>query len=236
MSFLRDLTAPEALSFLARLKTLFLSELRRAFLALRVIGIWRCYHTNMIGTISGSVRYKAPNLIYIDVSGVGYKVFVTTDTSLEVTVGAPIFLWTYLAVRETALDLYGFLDKETEDIFELLIGVSGIGPKTALSILNVASPSTLRKAVANADTGYLTKVSGIGKKVAEKIVRELEGKLTTSIEDKSESLKAEGDVVEALLSLGYNERDIREAVKKIPKDLTKPSDKVKIALKFLSNN
>ncbi len=190
----------------------------------------------MIGTISGLVRHKNLNQVYVDVGGIGYKIAVTTDTAIEAENGKVLFLWTHLAVRENALDLYGFLDKETLDVFELLISISGIGPKTALGILNVATPSMLRKAVANDDTSYLTKVSGIGKKNAEKIVLELRGKLTTSMEDKSDNLRAEGDVMEALLSLGYNERDVREVLKKIPKDLKKESEQVKQALKLLSSN
>src|SRR3989344_9410701 len=121
----------------------------------------------MIGTLSGTVRHKDLNTLVVDVSGVGYKVRVTTETALDITPSAPIFLWTHLAVRETSLDLFGFLDKETLDTFELLITISGIGPKSALGILNVASPSMLRQAVASGDTTYMTRVSGIGKKNAE---------------------------------------------------------------------
>ncbi|MEK7194558.1 MAG: Holliday junction branch migration protein RuvA [Patescibacteria group bacterium] len=189
----------------------------------------------MIGTISGLVRHKNLNQIYVDVGGIGYKIAVTTDTALEAEMAGVLFLWTHLAVRENALDLYGFLDKETLDVFELLISISGIGPKTALGILNVATPSMLRKAVANDDTSYLTKVSGIGKKNAQKIVLELRDKLTTTMEDKSDNLRSEGDVMEALVSLGYNERDVREVLKKIPKDLKKDSERVKFALKLLSD-
>ena len=189
----------------------------------------------MIGTISGTLRHKTLNLLYIDVSGVGYKISVTTDVALESEPGESILLWTHLAVKENALDLFGFPDKDSLDVFELLIGIPGIGPKTALSILNVATPSMLRKAVANSDTSYLTKVSGIGKKNAEKIVRELEGKLVTAEGDKSEHLKVEGDVAEALLSLGYSERDVREVLKKLPKESKTTSDRVKEALKLLSD-
>ncbi len=189
----------------------------------------------MIGTISGTIRHKESNMILVDVNGVGYKVFVTGDTALELKLSDPCFLWTHLAVRETALDLYGFLDKETLDLFELLIGISGIGPKTALGILTAASPAILRKAVANEDTSYLVKVSGIGKKNAEKIVLELRGKLLVGSDDKSSDMRSEGDVMEALISLGYNERDIRDILKKMPKDIEKTQDKVKYALKNLSN-
>src|SRR5688572_33377093 len=122
---------------------------------------------NMIGTLSGTVRHKDLNTLVIDVSGVGYKVLVPASTALEMTPSSPVFLWTHLVVRETSLELFGFLEKETLDTFELLITISGIGPKSALSILNVASPLMLRQAVASGDTTYLTRVSGIGKKNAE---------------------------------------------------------------------
>ncbi len=189
----------------------------------------------MIGTISGTIRHKESNMLLVDVNGVGYKVFVTAETGLELKTGSHTLLWTHLAVRENSLDLFGFEDKETLDIFELLIGISGIGPKTALGILTVASPAILRKAVANEDTSYLTKVSGIGKKNAEKIVLELRGKLLVGSDDKSDDMRSEGDVMEALVSLGYNERDVRDVLKKMPKDLAKTQDKVKYALKSLSD-
>lgn len=190
----------------------------------------------MIGTLSGTVRHKDLHTIILDVAGVGYKVHVTSDTALEAEAGQAFLLWTYLSVKENALDLFGFLDKETLDIFELLIGISGIGPKTALGILGVATPSMLRQAVASDDTSYLTKVGGIGKKNAEKIVLELRDKLVTTIEDKRGNLRAEGDVMEALLSLGYDERDVRDVLKKMPKDEGSASERVKLALKLLAEN
>lgn len=189
----------------------------------------------MIGTLSGTVRHKDLAFLIIDVGGVGYKVASTTDTILEAVPGEPFFVWTYLAVRENALDLYGFLDRDTLELFELLITISGIGPKTALGILNVASPAMLRQAVATEDTSYLTKVSGIGKKNAEKIVLELKDKLVTTAEDMG-GPRGAGDVMEALLALGYNERDIRDVLKKIPKEIESTSERVKYALRQLSDN
>lgn len=188
----------------------------------------------MISSLSGTVRHKELNSVIIDVGGVGYKVSVTTDTALEAMPSSPIFLWTHLVVRETALELFGFLEKETLDTFELLITISGIGPKTALGILNVATPAMLRQAVASADTSYLTRVSGIGKKNAEKIVMELKDKLKTGPEDRSVNTRSEGDALEALVSLGYTERDAREALKKVSKEITGAGERVKAALKLLS--
>jgi Holliday junction DNA helicase RuvA len=190
----------------------------------------------MIGTISGTVRHKDLHTLIVDVGGVGYKISTTTDALFEAVLGEAILLWTYLSVRETSLDLFGFVDKDTLDIFELLIGLSGIGPKTALGILSVATPATLRQAVANEDSSYLTKVSGIGKKNAEKIVLGLRDKLVTTVADKSTGMRAESDIMEALLSLGYAERDIRSALKKMPKEIEGPAERVKHALKLLSQD
>ncbi|CAN5144082.1 hypothetical protein BH11PAT3_BH11PAT3_0760 [soil metagenome] len=120
----------------------------------------------MIGTLKGTIQHKDLTSLIVDVGGVGYKVSVTAESIVDALPGEPVFLWTYLAVRETALDLYGFNDREALNIFELLITISGIGPKTALGIMNVATPSMLRQAVAEDDTSYLTRVSGIGKKNA----------------------------------------------------------------------
>ncbi len=190
----------------------------------------------MISTLKGTVSHKDLNLVILDVGGVGYKVFTTTDTALDAIPGSPFFLWTYLSVRENALDLFGFSTREMLDIFELLIGISGIGPKTALGILNVATPEMLRQAVANDDTSYLTKVSGIGKKNAEKIVLELRDKLVTTTADFAPNLKSEGDVLAALVSLGYSDREARDAAKKVSKDVVGTSERVKQALKLLSNH
>lgn len=189
----------------------------------------------MISSLSGTVRHKDLHYLIVDISGVGYKVLVTTETALDVVPSSPIFLWTHLVVRETALELFGFLDKETLDMFELLITISGIGPKSALGILNVATPSMLRQAVASEDTTCLTRVSGIGKKNAEKIVLELKDKLKITREDRAVDMRSEGDALEALVSLGYAERDAREALKRVPREIEGASERVKAALRLLAN-
>jgi holliday junction DNA helicase RuvA len=189
----------------------------------------------MIASISGTVRHKDTHSLIVDVAGIGHKVFVATDTALETEIGQPIFLWTHLSVRETALDLFGFPDREALEIFELLITISGIGPKTALGILTVATPTMLRQAVASGETSYLTRVSGIGKKNAEKIVMELKDKLQVTGEDKDANMKDEGDALEALVSLGYSERDARGALKQVPSEIEGASERVKASLKLLSS-
>ena len=190
----------------------------------------------MISSLSGTVRHKDSHSVVVDVAGVGYRALVPTDVALEASLSAPIFLWTHLAVRETSLELFGFTEHESLEAFELLITISGIGPKTALGILNVASPATLRQAVASSDTSYLTRVSGIGKKNAEKIVLELKDKLIMKEgEAVHTNARSEGDALEALVSLGYSERDAREALKKVAKDIKGAGERVKAALKLLSS-
>src|SRR5581483_497384 len=140
-----------------------------------------------------------------------------------------ISFWTYLAVRENALDLYGFQKKEELDFFELLISVSGIEPKSAMAILSVASISNLRHAISTGDTSHLVKVSGVGRKSAEKIVLELKDKLDGLSADMTIAQAGDVDALEALKSLGYGEREVREVLKKIT-DAANTNDKIKKAL------
>ncbi len=187
----------------------------------------------MISKITGTVTYADPRFFIVETHGIGYKVF-TTAGILEKNLSGEISMWTYLAVRENALDLYGFLTHEELEFFELLIGVSGIGPKSALAILNVTNPATIRKAAITEDPAYLSKVSGLGKKTAEKIVLELRNKFDGYDEKDAESMPHESDSLEALKALGYDERSAREALKKVPKDVTTTSECVTQALKILS--
>ncbi len=191
----------------------------------------------MISHLRGTVIDKDIRHCIVEVGGVGYKVSVTEDTLRTLKQGEPVALFTHLAVREDAQDLYGFLDKESRGLFELLIGISGIGPKTALGVINVASTQTLRRAVSAGDLAYLTKVSGIGRKLAEKIILELREKITMFGTDSEASgdLAGEADVLEALKSLGYSERDSREALKALAGEQLSTGNKVKKALKLLGS-
>lgn len=185
----------------------------------------------MIGYLTGTIIHQDLKSVILDVSGVGYKIYTNTAI-LDGQTNKPIIFWTYLSVRENALDLYGFQKKEELDFFELLISVSGIGPKSALGILSIASLQNLRQAISTGDTGHLTKVSGIGKKNAEKIVIELKDKLENIAWDTS-SLSGDIDALEALKSLGYSERESREALKKVGEE-ENTAQKIKKAMKILS--
>lgn len=186
----------------------------------------------MIGYIKGRVISKRVNFVVVDISGVGYKVYTGSNTLAKLKKGETAELHTHLVVRENVLDLYGFLNQEDLEFFELLIDVSGIGPKSGLAILDLASVRTLKKAIGSGDTSYLTKVSGIGKKTAEKIVLELRDKLGATGEEAE--LVGEVEVLEALKSLGYTTGEAREALRQVDKSVEGTSEKVKAALKILS--
>jgi len=193
----------------------------------------------MIGHLKGTLLHQDLKSVILDVHGVGYKIYTNAhffppkqnnkETEAEATTAtATTELWTYLAVRENALDLYGFATKEELEFFELLITVSGIGPKSAMAILSVASLPHLRQAIATGNTTHLVKVSGVGKKSAEKIVLELKDKF----EGEEGYVSDDMDALEALKSLGYGERESREALKRSEGDTTEK--KVRFALKNLN--
>ena len=191
----------------------------------------------MIAHIKGNIIHIADKFVIIEANGIGYKVFLPADTILRCKEEEEKSFWTYLAVRENSLDLYGFETKEENSFFELLLDVSGIGPKSALSILNVAPVETLKRAIATGDTSYLNKVSGIGKKTAEKIIIELRDKLQSyKNEDGVKSLRDEGDIIEALKALGYSQSEAREALKKVGVEKEGTNAKIKEALRILNNS
>jgi Holliday junction DNA helicase RuvA len=137
-----------------------------------------------------------------------------------------------MAVRETDISLYGFETQEELSMFESLMTVSGIGPKSALGILGVAGLSTLEEAILTGNTAALTKIAGVGKKTADKIVLELTGKIA-STQGMSKGMKEDLDVFEALKTLGYRENQIKETIAEIPKEVTGANEKIKYALKIL---
>ena len=178
----------------------------------------------MIGSIKGQIILKKDKFIIIETNGVGYKINVSPDTiskidALRLRSGqndTSVSFWIHTHVREDAFDLYGFSEYSELEFFEMLIGISGIGPKSALAILGITSIETLSKAISTGDTSYLTKVSGIGRKTAEKIVIELRDKISNRTDEKGEgSLQGELDTLEALKSLGYSQNQAREALKKV---------------------
>ena len=189
----------------------------------------------MIRQLRGNLSEILDGSLVIDISGVGYLV-ATNKVPTKATIGKEITLHTYLAVRENALDLYGFTNRDELEIFELLITLPKIGPKSALQILAQADIELLKNAVLNNDATYLTKMSGIGKKTAEKIVLELGDKFATKF-DKVAAVGQTGnsdasDVIDALVTLGYPLNDARSIVQKLPVGIS-ANDAIKEALKQL---
>ncbi len=187
----------------------------------------------MIGFLEGTVRATRAGFVIISAGGVGYKVAATKETLARLSQGGTAALWTHLAVRENALDLYGFANEEELRFFDLLLMVSGIGPKSALAILDIAAVETLRSAIARGNASYLTNVSGIGKKTAEKIIVELKDKVGLSGEGVGATLKGDEEALEAMRSLGYSPSEAREALRKVSHDITASNDRLREALKIL---
>ena len=186
----------------------------------------------MIRTVSGTLLRIAPFSAVVDVSGVGY--LIHTPSVLDtLSVGTEASFHTHLAVRENALDLYGFLTTDELEMFELLIDLPKIGPKSAMAIMSQADVALLRKAALEGDASYLSKVSGIGKKSAEKIVIGLRDKFGAEDLLPGTNNESDSDVLDALLTLGYSQKESRDALQKLPPELEHTNDRIKAALKLL---
>lgn len=181
------------------------------------------YHRGMIRQVRGTVLSTTITSAVIDVHGFGIEVRTSAPEALPI--GSEATLATYLAVKQDGLELYGFPSDGDRDFFELILSVSGIGPKTALSVLRRAPREALEGAIGSRDLNYLTKVVGLGKKSAEKMLVELADKVgprTHSDQD--------GEVFDTLIALGYTEREARKAVQTIPESITGKDARLRAAL------
>jgi Holliday junction DNA helicase RuvA len=191
----------------------------------------------MIGRLTGLLGEKIPPQILLDCGGVGYEVWVPMSTFyLLPSVGEKTTLLTHMVVREDAQILFGFLSPQERDAFRQLIKISGVGPRTALGVLSGMSVHDLGQAVAQQEAGLLIKIPGIGKKTAERLLLELKGKTLEglgALGGTAQSQSGENDVEQALMALGYNEREARQALRNLPAGLG-VSEGIKWALKTLS--
>jgi Holliday junction DNA helicase RuvA len=187
----------------------------------------------VIARIEGTLLETRPAAVVVMVGGIGYLVHVKAGEPF--VAGADVTLYTHLAIRETAHDLYGFRTPAERDFFELLIKLPKIGPKTALQIMTQADLPTLVKAIGDNDPTYLSKMSGLGRKTAEKIVSELKDTPLAFAYTGTElpTHTGESDVLDALLALGYSQKDARDAVAKIPADLTDTQARLRAALRHI---
>lgn len=197
----------------------------------------------MFAYIKGNLEEKASNYVVIDVTGIGYKIFMSETAIQNIgEINDLVKVHTYYYVREDNISLYGFLTNEELKMFELLLSVSGIGAKTAIVMLSNITPSSFALAVISNDISNLTKIPGIGAKSAQRIVLELKDKLKTEqaitktsevkIELEKELLSSEA--IDALQILGYNRKEIDKALEKFDSKELKIEDTIKMALKYLS--
>lgn len=189
----------------------------------------------MIAKLSGQVEEKFIDHIVIDVAGVGYGVFVSNEDYGRLTTGDDVKLYIYEHIREQSHDLFGFIDSNTRKFFELLLSVNGVGPKMALNVLSVGSADDVRGAIADGNTAFIQKATGVGKRVAERIVVDLKDKVGLTATDlsltgilTSESNKDEA--TEALMALGFSSADAAHALSSIDSKLS-VEERVKLALK-----
>ncbi|MFZ9677994.1 MAG: Holliday junction branch migration protein RuvA [Quisquiliibacterium sp.] len=192
----------------------------------------------MIGRLSGILLEKTPPTLLVDAGGVGYLVDVPMSTFYDLpAIGERVALLTHHVVREDAHLLYGFLTAAERDAFRQLVRISGVGPRTALAVLSGMSVADLSQAVTLQESARLTRVPGIGKKTAERLMLELKGKLgpELALSGRPAADDSSADVMHALLALGYSEREVATAVKQIGPDVG-VSEGIKQALKQLARS
>lgn len=185
----------------------------------------------MISYLKGKIIFKGEKFIILDVSGVGYKVFLSPRTLNKIPQKGEILkVFCFLNVRENLLDLYGFLDFKELELFEILNDIPGIGPKAAITLASFGSLENLKKAIESQGSKFYQEVKGIGKKKIQKILLELTGKMKEF--NKSEAFQPD-EALEALVSLGFSPKRAKEVLSKIPKEIEDPEQKIKDALKLL---
>lgn len=200
----------------------------------------------MIYNVKGTLTYIDAQFVVIECGGIGFKCFTSLNSSKNIgKIGSEVNLFTYLSVREDAMDLFGFTTQTELDSFKLLISVSGVGPKAAMAVLSELSPDKLAIAIASADTKAIVKANGIGKKTAERIVLELKDKMAgVSSGDISSAAASAGaafeesassEAVAALVALGFSQSDAAVAVGQMDKSLS-ADEMIRLGLKQLSRN
>jgi len=191
----------------------------------------------MIAYLTGKILNKGVNFVVILVNGVGYKVFMEPSRCIGLEIGSEIELYTHQHVREDMLDLYGFKSMEELQMFELLLTISGIGPKSALGVISIASIVDIKDSIARGDSSLLVKVSGIGKKTAERVVLELRDKvdhLTISSFGSGETggqSSASSDEMDALMALGYSMQQARDALRVVDPGIVDSGERIRAALR-----
>src|SRR5680860_306041 len=190
----------------------------------------------MISYLRGTIISKSSNYFILDVHDIGYAIFASDNFLNEIKMGESLEVFTHHHVREEAADLYGFKNLEELELFELLLGVSGVGPKSALGVLAMASADDVKESIIRGDAELLTKVSGIGRKTAERLVLELKNKIlkiAASSKLGAGMSLVSSDELDALMSLGYSLSEARAALGSVDSELKDTGERVKQALKIM---
>ncbi len=190
----------------------------------------------MIGWLRGIVAFRDDPYIILDVSGVGYKVCLARNALLLCEKEKELAVFTYTHVREEALDLYGFATHSDLELFELLLGVSGIGPKTALNVFALGGSSEIQQAIATNNVDFFTSVPRLGRKNAQKIILELKSKvgIGSDFDMALSDVNAHQDVITVLRTFGFSVKEAIAAVRSLPIEATSTEEKIRLALKSLS--
>lgn len=190
----------------------------------------------MIATLEGKISEKLGDVVVLETGGVGYGLQVSAEDFGRLAVGVSAKVYVYEHIREQAYDLFGFIKLDTKKLFEQLLSVNGVGPKVALAILSIANAGQVRAAIAGGDIKFISRASGVGKRVAERIVIDLKDKVGLDSADLDASIFVgeanilQDEAAEALVSLGYSPQDAMKALEKIDKNLT-TEERIKLALK-----
>lgn len=187
----------------------------------------------MISYLKGRIKFKGENFFILENNGIGYQIFASSLFIKKIKEGQEMEVFTYLCFKQDiTIELYGFQNTEEMDFFKKLNSVSGIGPKSALGILSIGSLKEIENAIASNDLKFLTQVSGVGKKTAERLVFELKNKIKSSGQNKIKKQDNQ-PLKETLMGLGYKNLEIDKALDKIPQEMENLEDKIKFALKLL---
>lgn len=187
----------------------------------------------MIAYLEGQIKYKGKDFLILETRGIGYKIFISLPLLVSLKEDDNLKLFTHQRIADDKIDLYGFKTLVELNFFEKLIGISGIGPKSALGILSIASVDDIKRAIIQNDSSILTKVSGIGKRTAERIIVEMKDRIEVGDLTPGQKVGVEDEVLEALRNLGYSRREAQEILARIPPEIKDPEAKIKEALKIL---
>ena len=188
----------------------------------------------MISFLDGTIKAVRKNYIIVMTDYVGYKVFVTPQILLNVQPSQKVSIYTHTYVREDQLSLFGFSTLNELEFFETLLGVSGIGPKSALAIMSIGNLDVIKNGIINQDTSVFTQVSGVGRKIAERLILELKDKITETSIPISEGPTRHSEVMDVLMALGYTRVEAREALAAVPADVADSEERIRHALRALA--